>query len=145
MGVVELVEHIGGNKRSITIDLKHALGRQVLMRLLEGADVFVQNFRPGVVERLGIGEIEVRAVAPDIVYVSISGFGESGPYASKPVYDPIIQALSGMASIQGGSDSSRPRLVRTILPDKLTAVTASQAITAALLHFLPIFHSKLTG
>jgi crotonobetainyl-CoA:carnitine CoA-transferase CaiB-like acyl-CoA transferase len=70
---------------------------------------------------------------PDIIYVSISGFGEIGPYAGKPVYDPIVQAMSGLATIQAGSDSERPRLMRTILPDKLTAVTASQAITAALL------------
>lgn len=121
------------NKRSITIDLKDPRGRDVLLRLAAGADVFVQNFRPGVVERLNIAEPDIRNVAPDIVYVSISGFGETGPYASKPTYDPIIQAISGLASIQGGSDDARPRLVRTILPDKLTAVTASQAITAALL------------
>ena len=121
------------NKRSITIDLKTDAGRDALKRVAAGADVFVQNFRPGVVDRLGIGEADIRAVAPNIVYVSISGFGESGPYAAKPTYDPIIQAISGLASVQGGSDERRPRLVRTILPDKLTAVTASQAITAALL------------
>lgn len=121
------------NKRSVTIDLKQARGRDVLRRLASGADVLVQNFRPGVVDRLGIGEDDIRAVAPDIVYVSMSGFGEAGPYADKPVYDPIVQALSGLTSIQGGSDQSRPRLIRTILPDKLTAVTAAQAITAALL------------
>lgn len=121
------------NKRSIVLDLKTAAARDALLRLVAGADVFIQNFRPGVVERMGLGEDAVRAVAPDIVYVSISGFGESGPYSHKPVYDPIIQALSGLTSIQGGSDAERPRLVRTILPDKLTAVTASQAITAALL------------
>jgi crotonobetainyl-CoA:carnitine CoA-transferase CaiB-like acyl-CoA transferase len=94
--------------------------------------VFVQNFRPGVVERLGIDEAAIRAVAPNIVYVSISGFGENGPCAKKPTYDPIIQALSGLTSVQGGSDSARPRLIRTVLPDKLTAVTAAQAICAAL-------------
>ncbi len=121
------------NKRSITIDLKDGRGRELLLRLAAGADVLVQNFRPGVVERLGIAEPDVREIAPDIIYVSISGFGEKGPYAQKPTYDPIIQAVSGLASIQGGSDDARPRLVRTILPDKLTAVTASQAITAALL------------
>ena len=121
------------NKRSITIDLKEPRGREVFNRLAAGADVVVQNFRPGVVERLGIGEPDIRKVAPNIVYVSISGFGESGPYAAKPTYDPIIQAMSGLASVQGGSDANRPRLVRTILPDKLTAITASQAITAALL------------
>jgi len=95
--------------------------------------VFVQNFRPGVAERMGIGEAAIRRAAPDIVYVSISGFGERGPYAGKPVYDPLVQALSGLATIQGGADSLRPRLVRTILPDKLTGFTAAQAITAALL------------
>lgn len=121
------------SKRSISIDLKDQKGRDVLMRLASKADVVVQNFRPGVVERLGVGEDDIRAHAPDIVYVSISGFGETGPYAAKPVYDPIIQAVSGLASVQGGSDQQRPRLVRTILPDKLTAVMASQAITAALL------------
>jgi crotonobetainyl-CoA:carnitine CoA-transferase CaiB-like acyl-CoA transferase len=94
--------------------------------------VLVQNFRPGVVDRLGIDETAIRAVAPQIVYVSISGFGESGPYAGKPTYDPIVQALSGLTSVQGGSDAARPRLIRTVLPDKLTAVTAAQAISSAL-------------
>jgi crotonobetainyl-CoA:carnitine CoA-transferase CaiB-like acyl-CoA transferase len=121
------------NKRSITIDLKRAEGRDALLRLAAGADVLVQNFRPGVVERLGIGEEAVRAAAPAIVYVSICGFGETGPYVRKPTYDPIIQAVSGLASIQGGSDGNRPRLVRTIVPDKTTALTAAQAVTAALL------------
>ena len=92
----------------------------------------VQNFRPGVVERLGIDEAAIRAVAPAIVYVSISGFGEKGPYAHKPVYDPIVQAFSGLTTVQGGADDRRPRLIRTVLPDKLTAVTAAQAIAAAL-------------
>ena len=121
------------NKRSIVLDLKTAGGREALLRLAAGADVFVQNFRPGVAERLGVGEEPVRAVSPKIVYVSISGFGEKGPYAEKPAYDPVIQGFSGLATVQAGSDEARPRLLRTILPDKLTAITASQAITAALL------------
>lgn len=121
------------NKRSITIDLKRPEGRDTLLKLTATADAFVQNFRPGVVDRLGIDEAAVRAAAPSIVYVSISGFGETGPYAQKPTFDPIIQAVSGLASIQGGSDENRPRLVRTIVPDKTTALTAAQAITAALL------------
>ncbi|MCW5746689.1 MAG: CoA transferase [Alphaproteobacteria bacterium] len=121
------------NKRSIAVDLRHPDGVAMVKRLAQTCDVFVQNFRPGVVDRLGIGEAAIREVAPRIVYVSISGFGESGPFAHKPVYDPIVQALSGLASVQGGSDSARPRLVRTILPDKLTAITSAQAITAALL------------
>jgi len=121
------------NKRSIALDLKAAAGRRALFKLCEKADVFVQNFRPGVVERLGIDEAAVRAVAPNIVYVSISGFGEVGPYGQKPAYDPVIQAYSSLATIQAGADDVRPRMLRTILPDKLTAITASQAITAALL------------
>src|SRR3954449_11518605 len=121
------------NKRSVALDLKGAAAKQALLRLVATADVFVQNFRPGVADRMGLGEAAIRAVRPDIVYVSISGFGERGPYAQKPVYDPLIQAVSGLATIQAGSDHERPRLVRTIIPDKLTAVTASQAITAALL------------
>ncbi len=121
------------NKRSITIDLKSAEGVEVFRRLGETSDVIVQNFRPGVVDRLGIGYEDIKKLNPKIIYMSMSGFGEEGPYADKPVYDPLIQALSGLASVQGGSDEVRPRLVRTILPDKLTGLTATQAVTAALL------------
>ena len=120
-------------KRSIVLDLKTQPAKDALLKLAATADVFIQNFRPGVAERMGLGEDAVRAVKPDIVYVSISGFGDTGPFAGKPVYDPLIQAISGLATVQAGSDAERPRLVRTILPDKLTAVTAAQAITAALL------------
>jgi crotonobetainyl-CoA:carnitine CoA-transferase CaiB-like acyl-CoA transferase len=120
------------NKRSVAIDLKHERGRELVIRLVSGADVFVQNFRPGVADRIGLGEEVLRRAAPRIVYASISGFGERGPMAAKPAYDPLVQAFSGLATVQGGSDEQRPRLVRTILADKLTAVTAAQAITAAL-------------
>jgi crotonobetainyl-CoA:carnitine CoA-transferase CaiB-like acyl-CoA transferase len=121
------------NKRSIVLDLKQPAALDVLKRIAAGADAFVQNFRPGVADRLGVGEDAIRAIAPNIVYVSISGFGETGPYALAPAYDPVIQGFSGLATVQAGSDRERPRLIRTILPDKLTAITASQAITAALL------------
>jgi crotonobetainyl-CoA:carnitine CoA-transferase CaiB-like acyl-CoA transferase len=121
------------NKRSVALDLKAPGALGALLRLAAGADVFVQNFRPGVAERMGVGEPAVRAVAPDIVYVSISGFGEQGPFAAKPTYDPLVQAMSGLATVQAGSDDAPPRLVRTILPDKLTGIVAAQAITAALL------------
>jgi crotonobetainyl-CoA:carnitine CoA-transferase CaiB-like acyl-CoA transferase len=120
------------SKRSLVLDLKSTEGLAALKRLIPTADVFVQNFRPGAIERMGLGESVVRALRNDIVYVSISGFGETGPYAHKRVYDPVIQALSGLASIQADRDSGRPRMVRTIIPDKTTAVTAAQAITAAL-------------
>ncbi len=121
------------NKRSIVIDLKTDPGRSAFERLVETADVFVQNFRPGVVDRMGIGESALRALRPDLVYVSISGFGERGPYAGKRVYDPVIQALSGLATIQGDRGRGRPRMLRVVIPDKVTAITAAQAITAALL------------
>ena len=120
------------SKRSLVLDLKSSLGMAALKRLIPRADVFVQNFRPGAIERMGLGENVVRALRPDIVYVSISGFGETGPYAHKRVYDPVIQALSGLAAIQADRDTQRPRMVRTIIPDKTTALTAAQAITAAL-------------
>ena len=121
------------NKRSIVLDLKRPAAREALFRLCAGADAFVQNYRPGVADRLGVGEAAVRKAKPNIVYVSISGFGEKGPYAQAPAYDPVIQGFSGLATVQAGSDRARPRLLRTILPDKLTAITSSQAITAALL------------
>jgi crotonobetainyl-CoA:carnitine CoA-transferase CaiB-like acyl-CoA transferase len=121
------------NKRSVALNLKHDQGVGVLLRLVAGADVFIQNFRPGVAERMGIGEDAIRQAASEIIYVSISGFGDRGPYAKKPVYDPLVQALSGLATVQAGSDEARPRLVRTILPDKLTGLVTAQAIAAALL------------
>ena len=120
------------NKRSISVDAKAAAGREVVLDLARRADVFVQNFRPGVMARLGLDYDDLKVVKPDIVYVSMSGWGEAGPLAHKPVYDPIIQALSGLATVQAGSDAARPRLVRTILPDKLTGITAAQAVSAAL-------------
>ncbi|OED39082.1 carnitine dehydratase [Chromatiales bacterium (ex Bugula neritina AB1)] len=120
------------NKRSIVIDLKKPQGLEVLQTLIQEADVFVQNFRPGVAKRLGIGENALRAIKPDLIYVSICGFGLDGPYAQKPVFDPLIQAVSGLTTVQAGSDQQRPRLVRTIVPDKLTAIQTSQAVTAAL-------------
>ena len=112
------------NKRSIVLNLKHPDGLAAFRRIAGAADVIVQNFRPGVAERLGVGETSMREVNPEVVYVSIAGFGFDGPYVNKPVFDPIVQA---------GSDELRPRLVRTILPDKLTGIQAAQAITAALL------------
>ncbi|MEX2479843.1 MAG: CoA transferase [Gammaproteobacteria bacterium] len=121
------------NKRSIAIDLKQPRGVAALLDVIRTADVFIQNFRPGVIERMGLGEDVVRSVRADIVYVSIAGFGFEGPYAAKPVYDPLVQALSGLATVQAGADDQRPRLVRTIVPDKVSALTVAQAVTAALL------------
>src|ERR1700684_1327012 len=131
-GLSAMFVNVNRSKRSLTLNLKAAEGVEVLKRLVRTADVVVQNFRPGVVERLGIGYEELSVVNPKLVYLSMSGFGERGPDAQQRVYDPLIQALTGLTTIQAGSDSARPRLVRTILPDKLSAIVASQALTAAL-------------
>jgi crotonobetainyl-CoA:carnitine CoA-transferase CaiB-like acyl-CoA transferase len=120
------------NKRSLAIDIKSAEGLEVVKKLISTADVLMHNFRPGASERLGVGEEAVRTSRPDIIYVSISGFGESGPYANQRAYDPVIQALSGLAEIQRDRDSGRPRMVRTIVADYTTALTTAQAVTAAL-------------
>jgi crotonobetainyl-CoA:carnitine CoA-transferase CaiB-like acyl-CoA transferase len=121
------------NKRSVALDLKSEAGRQAALKLVATADVLVENFRPGTAARLGLSETEVRAVKPDIVYVSINGFGEQGPYVDKRVYDPVIQATSGLAAVQADRDTGRPRFVQMILADQVAAMTAAQAITAALL------------
>jgi crotonobetainyl-CoA:carnitine CoA-transferase CaiB-like acyl-CoA transferase len=131
-GMSAMFLNINRNKRSLAIDLKTSRGVQAIKDLARNADVFVQNFRPGVVDRLGIGEKVLRAINPGLIYVSIAGFGEKGPWAGKPVYDPIIQAVSGLTTVQAGSDEERPRLVRTVLPDKVSAIVAAQAISAAL-------------
>jgi crotonobetainyl-CoA:carnitine CoA-transferase CaiB-like acyl-CoA transferase len=131
-GMSAMFLNINRNKRSLAIDLKSPRGVQAIRELALGADVFVQNFRPGVVERLGIGEAVLRDINPRLIYVSIAGFGEKGPWSAKPVYDPIIQAVSGLTTVQAGSDEERPRLVRTVLPDKVSAIVAAQSISAAL-------------
>src|SRR5438874_3555377 len=120
------------NKRSLAVDLKATEGLAIVHKLIATADVLVHNFRPGAAERLGLGEDAVRGIRRDIIYVSISGFGESGPYAGQRAYDPVIQALSGLAEIQTDQDTGRPRMVRTIIADNTTALTAAQAIAAAL-------------
>ncbi|MGI9525240.1 MAG: CaiB/BaiF CoA transferase family protein [Hyphomicrobiaceae bacterium] len=120
------------NKRSIVLDLKTDVGLRAALRLIKKADVVIQNFRPGVADRIGIGEAAARALNAKVIYVSISGFGFDGPYTHKPVFDPLVQATSGLTTVQAGSDDQRPRLVRTILPDKLTGVQAAQSIAAAL-------------
>lgn len=119
------------NKRSVVINLKDARGVALLKRMVAHADLFVQNFRPGAADRMGIGYEALSEVRPDLVYVSISGFGERGPYVHKRTYDPVIQAYSGLASIQA-DETGRPRMIRVIVPDKVTALTAAQAMTAAL-------------
>jgi crotonobetainyl-CoA:carnitine CoA-transferase CaiB-like acyl-CoA transferase len=130
-GVGALWAGVNRGKRSLVVDLQHADGLSVVRDLVAGADVFIQNFRPGVAERLGIDEASLRAVNPGLVYVSVSGFGDSGPYIDQKSYDYVVQMLSGMASLQGGDGT--PSLIRNIVIDKVTAMTAAQSVLAALL------------
>lgn len=119
-------------KRSLALDLKRPEALTIMRKLVARADVLVQNFRPGTMDRLGLGEATVRAANPRLIYVSSSGVGESGPYAKKRVYDPIIQGLSGFADIQAEPKTRRPQMIRTIVADKTTAIFAAQAVCAAL-------------
>ena len=132
-GLSPFFSTLNRNKRSVVLNLKDEKGVELLKELVAGADVFVQNFRPGAAERMGIGEQVLRELKPDLIYVSISGFGEKGPYIGKRVYDPVIQALSGLTDIQADPETHRPRMMRLIIPDKVTTITAAQAMTAALL------------
>ena len=119
-------------KRSLALDLKRPEAAEIMRKLITGSDVLVQNFRPGTMDRLGFGEPALRELNPRLIYVSISGVGESGPYSKKRVYDPIIQGLSGFADLQADPKTRRPQMIRTIVADKTTAIFAAQAVTAAL-------------
>ena len=118
-------------KRSLVVDLRMPRGLEVLRRLVATADVVMQNFRPGVAARMGIAYDDLRATRDDIVYLSITGFGPTGPLADLKVYDNLIQAVSGMAFDQG-RDTGEPSFVRNMACDKITSLTAAQAVTAAL-------------
>ncbi|MEH2478147.1 crotonobetainyl-CoA:carnitine CoA-transferase CaiB-like acyl-CoA transferase [Nitrobacteraceae bacterium AZCC 2146] len=119
-------------KRSLSIDVKSEAGREVLAKLVAESDVLVQNFRPGTMERLGLGPGELMGRHPRLIYVSISGVGDTGPYVKKRVYDPIIQGLSGFCDIQSQPVTNRPQMIRTIVCDKTTAVFTAQAVSSAL-------------
>ena len=119
-------------KKSLAIDLKSKEGKEILLKLVKEADVFMQNFRPGAIERMGFGEDVLREVNEKLINVSISGFGTKGPYSSSRVYDPVIQALSGATDIQADRETGRPQMFRVIVADKVTALTAAQAVSSAL-------------
>ncbi len=131
-GVTAMFYSCNRGKKSIVIDLKTNDGKEVLTDLIKGTDILIQNFRPGAMDRMGFGESAVRAISPAIIYVSISGFGEVGPYAHQRVYDPVIQALSGATDIQANRETGKPAMFRIIIADKVTALTAAQAISSAL-------------
>ncbi|HIG08456.1 MAG TPA: CoA transferase, partial [Alphaproteobacteria bacterium] len=122
------------SKRSLTLNLKDDKGLNILKELIKNADVIVQNFRPGTMKRMGLSYEEVKKINSKIIYASISGFGETGPYSKQRVYDPVIQALSGLADIQRDQKTNFPKMVRTIIPDKTTGMATAQAISSALFY-----------
>jgi crotonobetainyl-CoA:carnitine CoA-transferase CaiB-like acyl-CoA transferase len=131
-GLSALAQMCNRGKRSLALDVHQPEGRDILLQLMRGADVVVQNFRPGVVERLGIGYDDARAVNDRVVYASLSGFGPTGPYAGKGAYDTVIQAYGGFAANQTDPQTGEPRFLNQTAADKVTALYAAQAITAAL-------------
>ena len=122
---------VGRNKRSVVLDLKQDIGREALRDLIASADVFVTNIRRRALQRLGFDEDSVRAIRPDIIYCIANGYGSDGPYADRAVYDDVIQAASGLASLFTWNDGE-PKLVPTIMADKVAGAHIAFAIAAAL-------------
>jgi CoA:oxalate CoA-transferase len=129
MGISFLAQNAG--KRSMTVDLKHPLGKEVFQKLVRTADVVVENFRPGVMTRLGLGYEDLLKERPNLVYCAISGFGQDGPLRDRPAYDQIIQGMSGVMSITGAPDTA-PYRVGYPVADTVGGLTAAFAVAAAL-------------
>ena len=129
-GISALFQLCNRGKRSIAVDLSGEPGREVVRALAAECDVVIQNWRPGVADRLGIGYDDLRR--DDLVYVSISGFGHEGPKADRPAYDTVMQAQAGVAIAQADPATGEPSFVRQVIADKVTALTAAQAVSAAL-------------
>jgi crotonobetainyl-CoA:carnitine CoA-transferase CaiB-like acyl-CoA transferase len=132
-GMSALFANCNRGKRSIALNLKDPRGRAIVLELIRDADVFVENWRPGAADRLGLGDTDLRAEQPDLIYTSITGYGTEGPYRDQRVYDPVIQAYVGMIAAQRNPETASMDLVRNIVADKATSYTVVQAITAALL------------
>ena len=128
-GMGAMFSTLNRNKKSICLDFKNEEDLQALMSLVATADVLIENYRPGIVKKLGIDYDSLKKIKPDLIYCSISGYGQSGPYKEKKVYDPLIQGTVGIPNAQS---KESPSLVRTIIYDKVTGLTSAQAISAAL-------------
>lgn len=129
MGVSFLAQN--AEKKSITLNMKSERGKALLKRLVQTADVLVENFRPGVMDRLGLGYGVLRDVNPSLIYCAISGFGQNGPHRGDPAYDQIVQGISGVMSVTGGPDTA-PYRVGYPLADTIGGMTAAFAVSAAL-------------
>ena len=131
-GLTGFYTQMNRNKRSLALDLKHPEGIAIIKKLVESADILVENFRGGVPDRLGIGYEDLRPLNDRLIYVSITGFGPTGPYSHKPAYDPLAQGLVGMMHIQGMPFGGKPQLIQSAIVDKTTATTAAGVAMAAL-------------
>jgi len=131
-GVNPIFYSCNRGKKSLAIDLKSKEGKEILIKLIKDSDVLMQNFRPGTTDRMGFGYEDMKKINPNLVYLSISGFGDKGPYAQSRVYDPVIQALSGATDIQADRNTGNPKMFRVVIADKVTSLTAAQAISSAL-------------
>ena len=128
-GMGAMFSTLNRNKKCICLDFKNEEDLSVLMQLVSTADVLIENYRPGIVKKLGIDYETLKRIKTDLIYCSISGYGQSGPYKEKKVYDPLIQGTVGIPHAQ---NSEFPELIRTIIYDKVTGLTSAQAISAAL-------------
>ena len=131
-GVSGLYHNTNRGKRSLAVNFKSPEGVALVKDLVAGADVVLQNFRPGVAERLGLDYESLQAVNPELVYLSVCGFGDRGPFRHKAAYDNVIQAFAGVAQSQADTETGEPIQYYQLFSDKLTAQIGSQAITAAL-------------
>ena len=130
-GISALFANFNRGKKSLRLDIKDEKGKEIIRKLAKDADVILCNFRPGIMDKLGLGSESLRKANPKLIYAAITGFGTEGPQKNRPAYDPIIQAQAGFAAVQGQGKEG-PELVRNLLCDKVTAYTACQAVTAAL-------------
>ena len=128
-GISSLFANCNRGKEAIRVDIKTEKGQALIREMIPEIDVVIHNFRPRVMDKLGLGSDTLRALNPRLIYTAISGFGITGPKSSAPAYDPIIQAVSGIAATQGKGE---PAFLRTLICDKITAYTACQAVTSAL-------------
>jgi len=130
-GVSAMWASLNRNKRSIALNLKDQRGKDLVLELIRDADVVVQNFRPGAIERLGLGWDVLHALNPELVMCSVSGFGSDGPYSHRPAFDAIVQSITGYPMVQV-DDQGEPQLMATIVADKVTSLNVAQAVCAAL-------------
>lgn len=129
-GISSLFANCNRGKHSIRVNLKSQEGQSLIREMIPAVDVVIHNFRPGVMDRLGLGSDTLRSLNPKLIYAAVSGFGTEGGLANAPAYDPIIQAYAGLTAIQG--EGSTPAFFRTLISDKITSYTACQAVMAAL-------------